>query len=85
MKFCITTDGWSDKNQNQLHNIMVCMPMPYFLGAERLPADSETAVVAKEQVKRFMSKIFEKFRKMVLILAVYANLETTSQNSRAFS
>ena len=40
----MTTDGWTDANSAQLHNMMVCSPVPYLLGSSRNPAGTEDAV-----------------------------------------
>lgn len=37
----VTTDGWTDASGDGLHNVMVCFPTPFLVGAERFDGGEE--------------------------------------------
>jgi len=57
----LTTDGWTDANSASLHNIMVCTPTPFLLGAIRHPGGREDSTSLFEAAKEMAGKVISLF------------------------
>jgi len=75
-----STDGWTDINSAGLHNYMVCNPVPFLLGAERHPNQTEAAEVLFKMAVEMSEKVREQYEVQDLPPPVFIGFCTDSPN-----
>lgn len=58
----LSTDGWTDKNGDGLHNVMACFPLPFLLRAVRHPGLTDTTKVLVQSANNMVDEMLQLFK-----------------------
>lgn len=78
----LTSDGWTDRRGDGLYNLMICTPLPFFLGAYRTPGERSQKSDLLELSRRMIDDSLRLLDKKPLFVGFCTDSPNTNKGLR---